>query len=577
MTRVRKVSIRNFRAIKSLAWLPSPGVNCLIGPGDSGKSTILDAIDLCLGARRNIQLSDADFFNLDEEKPIEIELTIGELDDYLKNLETHGDYLRGYNSADGSLEDEPERDLETVLTLKLLVNSDLDPHWSLVSDRAAAKGLEPRNLSWGNRLRLAPTRIGTHADYNLAWRRGSVLNQLAEDETPDASAALAKVAREARFAFGDEAEKQLVETLAAVTETAKELGIPVGDRVKALLDAHSVSFGGGTISLHDENGVPLRGLGLGSIRLLVAGLQRKAASHSSMILIDELEHGLEPHRIIGFLNSLGVKEVPPPLQVFATSHSPVALRELSGDQLFVVRSNNELHTVTSVGTADIEQGTIRSFPEAFLAKRVIICEGASEVGFIRGIDLYLCDSGKVSISAHGVSLVDVGGSNPDKFIERAEAFRMLDYRVSIFRDSDKKPTEGLEDLFQGAGGTVFHWDDGQTIEDAMFAGLPCEGVGGLLELAVTLHGDDLIDEHLKSASDNRISLEGVRVEIATGDISGETRIALGVAAKAKKNSWFKSVSAMEQVGHQIVGPTLKEAEPAFAQVVSSIFAWAEDA
>nr|WP_309476383.1 ATP-binding protein [Escherichia coli] len=50
MVRVCKVEIQNFRSIRLLTWLPSPGLNCLIGPGDSGKTTILDAIDLCLGA-----------------------------------------------------------------------------------------------------------------------------------------------------------------------------------------------------------------------------------------------------------------------------------------------------------------------------------------------------------------------------------------------------------------------------------------------------------------------------------------------------------------------------------------------
>ncbi|MCG9115914.1 AAA family ATPase [Laribacter hongkongensis] len=41
MTRIRRLEIRNFRSIQTLDWTPSNGVNCLIGPGDSGKSTIL--------------------------------------------------------------------------------------------------------------------------------------------------------------------------------------------------------------------------------------------------------------------------------------------------------------------------------------------------------------------------------------------------------------------------------------------------------------------------------------------------------------------------------------------------------
>jgi len=74
----------------------NPGrFNCLIGPGDSGKSTVLDAIDLCLGARRNIQISDADFFGLDIMNSISITLTLGNLDDSMTTLESFGAFLRG--------------------------------------------------------------------------------------------------------------------------------------------------------------------------------------------------------------------------------------------------------------------------------------------------------------------------------------------------------------------------------------------------------------------------------------------------------------------------------------------------
>ena len=69
--------------------------------------------------------------------------------------------------------------VETVLSLRLTVASDLEPNWSLVSDRSNAQGLS-RNLSWGDRVRLAPTRIGAIADYHLGWRRGSVLQIVAK-------------------------------------------------------------------------------------------------------------------------------------------------------------------------------------------------------------------------------------------------------------------------------------------------------------------------------------------------------------------------------------------------------------
>ena len=229
------------------------------------------------------------FHLMDVETPITIAITLGELDDDLKNLDAYGMYVRGFDAETENIEDEPEKDAETMLTVKLSVASDLEPIWTLVSERAEAQGLT-RNLSWGDRVRLAPTRIGAMADYHLGWRRGSVLNRVSE-ERADASVALAKATRDARAAFGDKVQGQLGETLDIVAATAKELGIPIGENIKAMLDAHSVSFSGGTIYLHDERGVPLRGLGIGSTRLLIAGLQRKAAAQSSIILIDELEHG----------------------------------------------------------------------------------------------------------------------------------------------------------------------------------------------------------------------------------------------------------------------------------------------
>ncbi len=67
---IRHIEIRNFRGLRELSWFPKPGVNCLIGPGDSGKSTILDAIDLAVGARRQYVFSDSDFHLHDTSEDI---------------------------------------------------------------------------------------------------------------------------------------------------------------------------------------------------------------------------------------------------------------------------------------------------------------------------------------------------------------------------------------------------------------------------------------------------------------------------------------------------------------------------
>src|SRR5260370_30263899 len=108
MARVRHIFIENFRTLKNFEWFPSAGINCLVGAGDSGKSTILDAIDCCLGARRSIPFNDADFFEMNVTKPLKISVTLGELDDSLKTLDSYGLFVRGFNPNLKKIEEEPD-------------------------------------------------------------------------------------------------------------------------------------------------------------------------------------------------------------------------------------------------------------------------------------------------------------------------------------------------------------------------------------------------------------------------------------------------------------------------------------
>ncbi|APF85617.1 AAA family ATPase [Ralstonia solanacearum] len=574
MTRVRHLEIRNFRSIQTLDWTPSNGVNCLIGPGDSGKSTILDAIDLCLGARRSAPFGDTDFFGLDVNRTIVIAVTLGALPDALKNIDTYGEFLRGFNVGTGLLEDEPRAGLETVLTLKLEVKSDLEPTLMLHSDRAAHQHLE-RSLAWKDRSLLAPARIGTYANTNLSWARGSVLNRLTE-ERANLGSELAGAARAARATFGGQAGAQLAQTLQVVTQTATGLGVDVGASAQALLDAHSVSIGDGAIALHSETGIPLRSLGTGSGRLLVAGLQRAAAAAAAatVALVDEVEYGLEPHRLMRLLDSLGAKDATEPLQVFMTTHSPVTLRELAGNQLFVVRQRLGIHTATCAGTDDGIQGTLRKAAEAFLSKSVIVCEGASEVGFARGMDQWWVHCGATSFLAHGGSYVDSGGGSPDQCFIRGEAFLKLGYRVLVFVDADKPvSTVGLVERFVAAGGQYITWRPGLALEDELFRHSSNDAVHALLIKADEMIGRDLMAEHIKSKSNGQVTLEAIEAERLNGGYTPASRELLGLAARNNKNGWFKSVSGFQEIAKDIVGPHIANAEPGFIEVTNQLWRW----
>ncbi|MFB9158872.1 ATP-dependent nuclease [Chromobacterium violaceum] len=572
MTRIRRLEIRNFRSIQTLDWAPSNGVNCLIGPGDSGKSTILDAIDLCLGARRSAPFGDTDFFGLDVTRTIVIAVTLGALPDALKNIDTYGEFLRGFDLSTGGLEDEPRAGIETVLTLRLEVKDDLEPSWMLYSERAAQQQLE-RSLAWKDRSLLAPARIGTYASTSLSWARGSVLNRLTE-ERANLGSELAGAARAARSTFGAQAGPQLAQTLQVVTQTATNLGVAVGASAQALLDAHSVSIGDGAIALHSEAGIPLRSLGTGSGRLLVAGLQRAAAAAASVALVDEVEYGLEPHRLMRLLDSLGAKDETQPLQVFMTTHSPVTLKELAANQLFVVRQRSGIHSATCAHIVDDIQGTLRKAPEAFLSKSVIVCEGASEVGFARGIDQWWVQCGATSFLAHGGSYVDAGGGSPDQCFTRGEAFLKLGYRVLVFVDADKPvSTVGLINRFVAAGGQYITWRTGLALEDELFQHSSNDAVHMLLNKADAMVGRELMAEHVKSKSNGQVTLDAIEAERLNGGYTPVSRALLGLAARNNKNGWFKSVSSFQEIAKDIVGPHLSYAERGFVQIVGQLWGW----
>lgn len=570
MIKIRRIEIRNFRSILSLDWCPTKGINCLIGPGDSGKSSILDAIDACLTARRSLPFSDTDFYNLDVSHAINIKVTLGNLPDHMKDLDTYGEYLRGFFALLDTVVDEPQKDAETVLTIQLTVEADLEPVWRLYSDRSANMET-PRSLPWRERMLLAPARLGSHSSSNLSWTRGSVLNRLSEERI-EVGAELVKAARDARTGFGEKAGVQLKTTLDTVTKTALKLGVPIGTAAKALLDAHAVSFGDGAISLHSESGIPLRNLGTGSARLLLAGLHREAASAASIILVDEVEFGLEPHRLTRLLHSMGSKEMDSPLQVFMTTHSPVAVRELSGRQLQVLRIKETKHIARLAGDSNEVQSTLRCDPEAFLARTVIVCEGASEIGLIRGFDLYFSQYSNISLQAAGVAFVNANGGSPDKCLYRAMAMRQLDYRVIAFIDNDKPATASEVKRFEMMGGFLVTWREEQALEDVLFRAFSADTTDQLITYAIESSSLEFVDENLKKCAVSPLTIQQIWDERnLTGDYSPEHRKLLGAAARLRNRGWFKSITKMEDLARNILAPKWDQSTLEFQEVIQGLY------
>jgi predicted ATP-dependent endonuclease of OLD family len=55
-----RLKIDRFRGLKAVAWRPSAGLNLILGGGDVGKTTILDAVALLLSPVNPANLPDTD-------------------------------------------------------------------------------------------------------------------------------------------------------------------------------------------------------------------------------------------------------------------------------------------------------------------------------------------------------------------------------------------------------------------------------------------------------------------------------------------------------------------------------------
>lgn len=163
----------------------------------------------------------------------------------------------------------------------------------------------------------------------------------------------------------------------------------------------------------------------------------------------------------------------------------------------------------------------------------------------------------------------VDGGGVSRVVGRAMAFHSLGFQTSILRDDDR-PAPAGESAYVSAKGRVFTWEKGQALEEALFADLPESAILRMVAMAVANRGERAIDDNIKSASNGALTLASIASPIAAAH-----RTALALAAKA--SGWFKSVSDMEQVGREVVGPALADAAGTLPERIKELRTWANGA
>lgn len=536
---IRQVKVRNFRGIAALDWTPAHSFCCLIGPGDSGKSTVLDAAEAALSSRW-FSFTEPDFLGCDAANAITIEATVGELSKALMSDERFGLYIRGWTAA-GELCDEPEDGDEPVLTVRLTVDATLEPAWELVCDRIE----DTRTLSNRDRALFGLVRLAGEDARHLSWGQGSVLSRLTGDNT-EAAGRLSEAYRAARDSANLGSIESLANAAATAERHAKGLGAYVEGSYEPGLELGRSGLSSGSIALHDD-GVPLRLAGLGTRRLATLAIQKSAIAEGAIILIDEIEHGLEPHRIIGAISQLksaqstAVEAHAPVGQVLMTTHSDIALGESGSDGLYVVQTSRpeRVTTLRTPSSPDPIRALLRFTPRALFARRILVCEGMTEVGMLLGIREFWPPrhDGK-PIEQLGAAIADGNGGQA---CSMALALADLGYPTALSRDSDVPLPPDRIAALAGANVPVFEYGGLLNTEQAIFHVASDAQVQRLLELARTNHGQDSVDDNLilKIPELDRATAQSDfgAWELITGKTGTELREIIAEVAGRRK--WFK--------------------------------------
>ena len=180
----------------------------------------------------------------------------------------------------------------------------------------------------------------------------------------------------------------------------------------------------------------------------MAALEIAAAHHSesSILVVDEVERGLEPYRQRTLMEQLQKSSS----QVFLTTHSAVALRAVDSASLWYMDTADAIGRLPDKATLHEKRD-----PETFLARIAIVAEGATEVGFV--IALLRKAIGE-DLLAHGIWVTD--GCGNDATLELLEGLANSGLRFGGFADDEGSSSGKWAEVKKKLDDLLFRWPKG---------------------------------------------------------------------------------------------------------------------
>ncbi len=398
---IRRLTIERFRGIESLSWKPAPGLNIILGGGDVGKTTILDAIALLLHPTNTYPLSGADYWQrkVDLEFVIEAVLSLEGVTAISQASEMNWPWQWDGDQAVAPSQDSPDEinntePAEPVHCLRVRGTSELETIYEVVQPNGTAT-----NLSVGLRRAIGLVRLAgdDRNDRDLRLVQGSALDRLLQDKGLRAKLGYELSEEDVRDVLSDESKTKLValENVFKLKTLPTDLGLGIiggpGLSINALV---------GLTAKKEDATLPLSNWGSGTRRLAALAIAAALQDEHPITVVDEVEKGLEPYRQRKLVESLKAGGA----QIFLTTHSASVLSVLSAASdagVWYLDTQSKLGTLASSNAGR----HLKSDPETFLSRMAIVCEGATELGFA---DLIL-RKGIGDLLAQGIHLTDGGG------------------------------------------------------------------------------------------------------------------------------------------------------------------------
>lgn len=569
---IRRLTVKRFRGLLDFEWRPSSGLNVILGGGDVGKTTVLDAVALLLSPTNSTLLTDADYWDRRSEDGFEIEAVMSLPPSSGIHQQTKPVWPWDWDGKEPKLPSfdggasgrgEPET---PVFRLKVTGNADYELSYDLVQPDG-----EAAHLSVSVRRSIDTVRLGgdDRNDRDLRLVQGSALDRLLSDSA--LRSRLGQMLSDVNVQSGlkEEAQKKLEGLDRAFVERALPHQLQL-----ALTSGQGLSIGALIGLTAEKNNVhlPLASWGSGTRRLASLEIASANQSCDAIRLVDEIERGLEPYRLRTLMTRLQKDKG----QTFLTTHSAVAIGAANEATLWYWDSAG---AIGALPKESISRQQKRD-PETFLARLTIVAEGECEKGFLHRLFERANDQ---TFRERGIWVTEASGN--DNCLTLLEALAEGGMRFGGFVDNEDRAPQRWAKMKERLGLLLFRWEEG-CLDKNVIRHVPPDRLEEFIKDPDGESGDrlrtladrlQLTDKNFAAIKERASDLNSLIADAAMGVIpvsmanasSGDKK-----QLKSHQNRWFKSYEGGRELADKVflfgVWPNIRDQLLPFLNAVREI-------